>query len=208
MIAGWMNQIWPQIWSMLFNDAYFRVFEHAREITGQFNGTFTAVIHDGYLTFQMVAIRRLCDGRTDVISLRRALLEARERLPAMSSRVDDLLSRVESRCDRVRTQVNQHIAHTANPGRTPNAVVWNMQMRNLTRAHEAICKAATILDRDILQRQTFTNIVPVPQGDIMQDFRIWVPDEGIQTLYRFWHDHVKRVDDWGRHPHGWSEETP
>ena len=67
MLAGSMNQIWQQIWSMLFNDAYFRVFEHARQITGEFNGTFTAVIHDGYLTFQLVAIRRLGDGRTDVV---------------------------------------------------------------------------------------------------------------------------------------------
>jgi len=63
-------------------------------------------------------------------------------------------------------------------------------MKDLTKAHEAICKAATILDRDILRRQTFTNIMPVPQGDIMQDFRLWVPEEGIQRLYKFWHAHV------------------
>ena len=208
MIEGWMNKIWEQIWSMMFNDAYFRVFEQARQITGQFNGTFTAVIHDSYLTFQMVAIRRLCDGRTDVISLRRALLETKERLPAMASQVDDLLLKVEERCDHVRRQVNHHIAHTANPDRTPDLAVWNMQMRDLTKAHEAICKAATILDRDVLRRQTFTNIIPVPQGDIMQDFRLWVPNERIQRLYRFWHDHVRRVDDWGKHPYAWSEEAP
>lgn len=208
MIAGWMNQIWQQIWSMMFNDAYFRVFDRARQVTGEFNGNFASVIYDGYLTFQMVAIRRLCDGRTDVISLRRALLESRERLPGTASQVDGLLLRVEERCDHVRTQVNQHIAHTANPNRTPNPVIWNMRMRDITRAHEAICKAATILDRDILQRQTAIGIIPVPQGDIMQDFRLWVPEPAIHRLYRFWHDHVRTVDDWARHPHAWSEEAP
>ena len=100
----------------------------------------------------------------------------------MESWVDDLLSKVKDRCDHVRRQVNHHIAHTANPDRTPDLAVWNMQMKDLTKAHEAICKAATILDRDILRRQTFTNI--------MQDFRLWVPAEGIQRLYKFWHAHV------------------
>jgi hypothetical protein len=125
-----------------------------------------------------------------IISLRRALLETKQRLPTMESWVDDLLSKVKDRCDHVRRQVNHHIAHTANPDRTPDLAVWNMRMKDLTKAHEAICKAATILDRDILRRQTFTNIMPVPQGDIMQDSRLWVPEEGIQRLYKFWHAHV------------------
>lgn len=156
----------------------------------------------------MVSIRRLCDGRTDVISLRRALIETKESQPALADQIDQLLLKLNSRCDHVRAQVNQHIAHTANPDRTPNPLVWNMQMRDITRAHEAICKAATILDRDILRRQTLTNIIPVPQGDIMQDFRSWVPEADIQKLYRVWHDHVNKVDDWGRHPYTWSDETP
>jgi len=41
--------------------------------------------------------------------------------------------------------------------------------------------------------------MPVPQGDIMEDFRLWVPDEVIRKqLYPFWHDHKNKVNAWGR----------
>jgi hypothetical protein len=39
-------------------------------------------------------------------------------------------------------------------------------------------------------------IIPVPQFDIMQEFRPWVPDAKIKMLREFWHDHRARVNAW------------
>jgi hypothetical protein len=69
------KQIWPQVWKMMLDDAYFKLVGYARELTGRLNGPVAQIILDGYLTFQMVAIRRLCDPRKDVISLRRGPFE-------------------------------------------------------------------------------------------------------------------------------------
>jgi hypothetical protein len=63
----------------------FRLVLSARQLTNKFNGPTAQLLQDGYLTYQMVAIRRLCDRRDDVISLRRALMEA-EKESRLSSR--------------------------------------------------------------------------------------------------------------------------
>jgi hypothetical protein len=56
VVSEWLDQqIWPQIYNMIVNDAYFRVFERAREITGWFNKDIAVLVHTGYLTFQMAA---------------------------------------------------------------------------------------------------------------------------------------------------------
>ena len=60
---------------MLVHDAYFKLTGYARQLTGTFNGAVAGLIYAGYLTSQMVAIRRLCDKRRDVISLRRSHLQ-------------------------------------------------------------------------------------------------------------------------------------
>jgi hypothetical protein len=76
--AQWLDQqIWPQVQTMMLNDAYFKLMSRARELTGEFNGPIGRLIENGYVTSQTIAIRRLCDRRTDVISLRRLLEEAR-----------------------------------------------------------------------------------------------------------------------------------
>ena len=197
VVSDWMDkQIWPQIYAMIVNDAYFRVFEQAREITGKFNGHIAQLVHDGYLTSQMVDIRRLCDKRDDVVSLWRALIQAKTDVPHAIELIEATLQNLDLCSHHVRTQVNQHIAHTADPDRTRNPAGWSMQMKHLTEAHEAICKAAITLDRDILRRKTLISIVPVYQGDIMEDFRHWVPDADIKRLCKLWHAHVKKVDDW------------
>jgi hypothetical protein len=49
--------------------------------------------------------------------------------------------------------------------------------------------------------RAFTNVIPVDSGDIMEDFRHWVPEAQMAELYKFWHAHVEKVDEWGRHPH-------
>jgi hypothetical protein len=196
-VSDWMDkQIWPQIYAMIVNDAYFRLFEHAREMTGKFNGHIAQLVHDGYLSYQMIAIRRLCDKRDDVVSLWRAFIQARTDVPHSIDLIETTLQNLDLCSSHIRTQVNQHIAHIADPDRTRKPASWNMQMKHFTEAHEAICKAAITLDRDILRRQTLACIFPVYQGDIMEDFRHWVPDPDIKRLYKLWHAHVKKVDDW------------
>jgi hypothetical protein len=55
---------------------------------------------------------------------------------------------------------------------------------------------AVSLERDILRRKVASDILPVPQGDVMEDFRLWVSDEVISKLYDFWHAHNKAVNAW------------
>jgi len=195
VVLEWMDkQIWPQISAMIVNDAQFRLFEEARAITGKFKGRFAQLVQDGYLTYQMIAIRRLCDDHRGVISLYRVLIESRRKHPADAKRIDQLLKSLKS-CDHVCDQANEYIAHTANPAK-PHAKAWHMHMKHLTEAHEAICTVATAVDRDILRRQTSIYIMPVYQGDVMEDFRHWVPDADIKKLCKLWHAHVKKVDGW------------
>ena len=73
----WMREyVWPEIQAMMLNDANFRLVLTARQLTQTFNGPTANLIQDGYLTYQMVAIRRVCDNDRKVISLRRTLMEA------------------------------------------------------------------------------------------------------------------------------------
>ena len=48
----------------------------------------------------------------------------------------------------------------------------------------------------LLVRKNYVKIVPVPQFDIMQEFRHWVPEAAIGTLWDFWHAHTDAVDAW------------
>ena len=53
-----------------------------------------------------------------------------------------------------------------------------------------------ILARDLLQRD-YVEVMPVVQsGDIMEDFRLWMPAADIQKLWDFWHDHRATVNSW------------
>ena len=127
------------------------------------------------------------------ISLRRALMEIKGKSPGLTSQIDQLMQSLDS-CDHVCAQVNDHVAHTSNPARRPNAVAWNVQMLHLTEAQKAICKVAVTLDRYLLRRHVPINIIPVQQYDIMEDFKLWVPDATIQELYKFWHAHNREVN--------------
>ena len=195
-VSHWMDeQIWPQIWKMLLDDAYFRLVGHARELTGKLNGSVSQVILDGYLTSQTVTIRRLCDRRRDVISLRRVLTEARASNIATRDQ-DDQLSDILDSCDHVHDLVSDHIAHTADPLRRPNVSAWKLQMSDLVEAQKAICRVAVTVDRDLLHRNVAINLIPEPQFNIMEDFTLWVPDEMIDKLWKFWHAHKRNVNAW------------
>ncbi len=190
--SNWLDQqIWPQIQTMMLNDAYFRLMGCAREITGQFNGPIASLIEMGYITSQIVAIRRLCDPKRDVISLRRLLIE-----PANNSPLIEQLAGQLNNCEHVVDLVNNHVAHTANPLRRPNATQWNLQAEQLGKAQKAVCEVAVKLDRDVLRRRNFVKIIPVPQFDIMQEFRSWVRDDEIKKLWDFWHAHNAVVNAW------------
>jgi hypothetical protein len=195
-ITGWLDRyVWPQIQTMMLNDAYFKLMGRARELTGEFNGPIASLIEGGYVTSQMLAIRRLCDNRKDVISLRRALVECKAKKVASIDVVDRLLSRLDH-CDHVCDLVNNHIAHTANPHCRPEVSDWKLQVGQLAEAQRAICEVAITLDRELLHRKSYVKIVLVPQYDIMQDFRCWVPDGTIKALWDFWHAHNRLVNAW------------
>ncbi len=194
--SDWLDQhIWPQIHSMMIDDAYFKLMGKARELTGEFNGPIAGLIEVGYVTCQTLAIRRLCDDRRDVISLRRLLMEAKANGLVPQGQIDQLLRKLDS-CDHIRGLVNDYLAHTANPLRRPIVSEWELQVGHLTKAQKAICETAITLDRDLLQRKHYVALIPVPQFDIMQEFKHWVPDTGVEKLWEFWHTHNDAVNAW------------
>jgi hypothetical protein len=190
---GWLDkQIWPQIQTMMLNDAYFKLMGRARQITGQFNGPIASVIEMGYVTSQTVAIRRICDRKKDVISLRRLLIEAAVSHSPLISQLSEQLDH----CARIVDLVNNHVAHIANPLRKPDVAEWTLQDGQLLEAQKAICEVAVKFDRDVLRRQNYVKIIPVPQFDIMQEFRSWVSDDEVKKLWEFWHTHNEAVNAW------------
>lgn len=178
------RHIWPQIQTMMTHDAYFKLMVRVRELTGELNGPLAGLIEDGYVTSQTIAIRRLCDHRKDVISLRR-LLEGE----------NDLLQKLDS-CKHVCGLVNEYVAHTANPLLPRNASDWNLNVGHLTEAQKAICEVAVIFDRDRLGRKCYVALIPVPQFDLMEEFKNWVPEASIEQLWEFWHEHNQTVNAW------------
>ena len=92
--------------------------------------------------------------------------------------------------------MNNHVVHTANPLRRPDAVEWNLQVGQLVEAQKAICEVAVKVDRDVLRRKNYVKIIPVPQFNIMQEFKSWVSDDEIKKLWEFWHTHNDAVNAW------------
>lgn len=182
------KHIWPQIQTMLLNDAYFKLMGHARELTGEFNGPIAGLIEAGYVTSQTVAIRRLCDNGKNVVSLRRLLVEAKKSDIVSNEQFKHLSQKLNS-CDYIRGLVNNYVAHTAKPLCKKNISDWNLQVGQLIEALKAICEVAVIFGRDLLQRKSYVALIPVPQFDIMQEFRSWVPEASIEKLWEFWHAH-------------------
>jgi hypothetical protein len=192
----WMkDHVWPEIEAMMLNDAHFRLVLSARQLTGKFNGPTAKLLQDGYLTYQMVTIRRLCDIDSKVISLRRALMEAAKEKPAFKAQIDQLLDSL-TQCDHVCRQVDKHVAHTANPAQPYNLVPWNMGMQHLEAAHKVICQAAIVLNRDTLHWANFIEIMPVPQYYFGEDLILWVPEQLRNSLHKAWHDNRRRVNAW------------
>jgi hypothetical protein len=178
---------------MMSDDAYFKLMGHARQLTGEFNGPIARLIEVGYVTSQTIAIRRLCDKRQDVISLRRVLDAAKDLAP--KTKIDQLNAQLD-RCGHVCDLVNNYVVHTANPLRRPDLSEWNLQVAHLTEAQRAICEVAITLDRDLLQRKNYVKIIPVPQDNIMKEFQLWASGDVIIKLWEFWHLHNNTVNAW------------
>jgi hypothetical protein len=159
-----------------------------------YNGPTARLLQDGYLTSQMVTIRRLCDEREDVYSLWGALKQCAKENPNQKPQIDQLLKSLAV-CDHVCEQVNKHVAHTAIPEKSRNFVEWDMGMEHLKDAQKAICRAAITLERDILQICNRIEVIPVQQY-VAQDLRLWVPDQFMDRLHEFWHGHRKKVNSW------------
>jgi hypothetical protein len=192
----WLDQhVLPDIRNMLVQDAYFKLMGYARQLTGKFNGAIAGLIYGGYVTSQTVALRRLCGNRRDVISLRRVLEESKKTNTIVAVKADYLSQKLDA-CRSIGELVDNYIAHTGNPQRRPNMPAWRLQEQQLTDAQKAVCEVAMILGRDLLQRD-YVEVMPVVQsGDIMEDFRLWVPAADIQKLWDFWHDHQATVNSW------------
>jgi hypothetical protein len=194
-LSEWLDQhIWPQIQTMMLNDAYFKLMGRARELTGEFNGPIGWLVEIGYVTSQTLAIRRLCDSRKDVISIRRLLVEAQKTF-ASNDQIEKLSQKLDS-CAHICELVNNYVAHTANPLRRQNVSDWNLQVGHLADAQKAICEVAVIFDRDLLRRKNYVALIPVPQSNIMQEFRNWMPQAMIEKLWEFWHAHNETVNAW------------
>ncbi|MGH6841152.1 MAG: hypothetical protein ACREDV_03540, partial [Methylocella sp.] len=72
----WLDEeIWPEIQAMMHNDAYFQLWRKAQEFASIPRGPIAQMVINGYVTYQLAAIRRLCDRRCqdDVISLPKVL---------------------------------------------------------------------------------------------------------------------------------------
>ncbi len=96
-----------------------------------------------------------------MLSLRRALIEGKAKSLAPNDQIDKLLDKLDS-CDRVIDLVNDHVAHTANPARSPNVSDSTCPWADLFKAQEAICRVAISLESNILRRKIAINIMPVP----------------------------------------------
>jgi hypothetical protein len=71
-----------------------------------------------------------------------------------------------------------------------------LRVCDLTAAQKAICEVAVRLDRDLLGRKTPAELLPVPQYDMLEEFRPWLPEHGIRELWRFWSEHRRAVNAW------------
>jgi hypothetical protein len=184
----WLDeQIWPQIQSLMLNDAYFRLVKYVFEISQKYIDPIGNLVVNGYVTFQMIGIRRLCDNKRDVISLRRLVIDST--LPNKQA----LLKKLDA-CDEVCDRASDHIAHTGNPVRRLKITDWNLRDDDLTNAHKAICEVAITLDRTRANPKGYVKIIPVVQTLDMREFNLSEADT--KKLWEFWHAHNGAVNAW------------
>jgi len=195
-VKYWMEGIiWPQIRTMLLDDAFVMLLARAQQLTGALQGPLGVMIMTAYVTTQTIAIRRLCDARRTSVSLRRIVQLLKTEKSISNQQFTELWAKLDS-CKHVCDMASAYVAHredesTGEPGRG-----WHLLAGQLTDARRALCEVAIAIDRDILQRLNLVKLIPVPQFDIMQEFRLWVPADQIPELWTFWHAHNDQVNAW------------
>src|SRR5690348_1873314 len=107
--------VWPEIQAMMLNHAHSLLLWTAAQVTEKFRGPTARLLQEGYLTYQIVSIRRLCDKSDDVYSLHAALEQAEKESPDFYPQIAALKAFLHVKCQDVYEQVDKHIAHTANP---------------------------------------------------------------------------------------------
>lgn len=183
----WMDSyIWPQVIELLLSDAYLKLIRHVYQKSGKYIDPVGFLVINGYITFQLMAIRRLCDNRRDAISVRRLLLEANvaEKPPLLAQ-----LDACNEVCDRAR----DYVAHTGNPARRPRFADWHLTEEDLTNAHKAICQVTMTLDRCRTKPRNYSKIFPSVGLD-MRQFNLSPADT--QKLWDFWHANADTVNSW------------
>jgi hypothetical protein len=187
--ANWLDDhIWPQIHSLMLNDAYFKLIRYVFEITQKYIDPIGYLVVNGYVTFQLMGIRRLCDVRKDGISLRRLLIET----PTIPNQ-QPLLKKLDA-CNAICDLASDHIAHTGNPARRPKITDWNLSDADLTNAQKAVCEVAIALDRTGPNRKGYVKIIPVANTLNMLEFNLSAADT--KKLWEFWHAHNDAVNAW------------
>ena len=189
------EEIWPEIHALMHNDGYFRLWLKAQEAAGAPYGPIGQMVINGYATYQLTAVRRLCDNRKDVISLPKLLNLIRNQYPHRKVSVAALNARLETECEEVTKLATQYVAHNGIPG-ARNARSWALTDAKIVAAQRAICEVAVIIERDLLAITQRTHLIPVPQFDQLAEIRMIVPLQKIEELRAFWHSHNAAINGW------------
>jgi hypothetical protein len=146
------------------------------------------LVVNGYVTFQLIGIRRLCDKRSDGISLRRLLIETKN-IPNQQG----LLKKLDA-CKDICDLASDHIAHTGNPERRPNITDWNLTDDDLTKAQKAVCEVAIAVEHARAKPKGYVKIIPVANTLKFLDFGL--SEDDTKKLVEFWHAHNDVINSW------------
>jgi hypothetical protein len=196
--AVWLNRIWQEIHTLLGSDAYFRLWLKAQEAAQIPYGPIGQTIISNYASYQLAAIRRLCDRRRpdDVISLPKLLEVIKEEQPYRAAVIDSLLNRLKNEAEHLYTLATQYVAHNADPATTKNWKTWNLTSAQIASTHKAVSEVAIIIERDLLLVTQRTHLIAVYQGDVLADIRPYVPQGQLLALRQFWDEHNESVNSW------------
>jgi hypothetical protein len=194
------DHIWPEIHAMMHNDAYFRLWLPAQELARKPYGPIAQTMINGYATYQLAAIRRMCDGRADSISLLKLLNLISKEQPQQKIIVTALSDRLKTECEELSGLASQYVAHHGNPARRDGRDWSSSSSDQMRKAQNAICTTAIVIERDLLRITQRTNIIPVPQFDSLAEVRELVPEDKLALLREFWDEHNKEVNGWANVP--------
>jgi hypothetical protein len=198
----WLGTIWREVHALMHADGYFRLWVKAQEAAKIPYGPISQTIINGYATYQLAAIRRICDRRKadDVVSLPKILELIKQEQPHRQTVIDSLLTRLKTECDELYNLATQYVAHNADPQTTRNWKAWGLTSDKITMAQKAICEVFIIIERDLLSVTQRGCLIAVYQGDYLAEVRPLVPEDQLEGLREFWHAHNKSINQWVQVP--------